>query len=103
MAKTDGDLTFTLHKGRIPKVSPGAGRLLGALDLRSITRYLSLDFSNVFSKGLTFDRMQANVSVQQGNAYTRDLTIRTPGADLAIASAASASDGAATRSAIDTK
>ena len=84
LSKTDGDLTLALNKGRIPKVSPGAGRLLGALDLRSITRYLSLDFSNVFSKGLTFDRMSAKVAVQQGNAYTRDLAIRTPGADLEI-------------------
>lgn len=84
LAKTDGDLTFSLIKGRVPKISPGAGRLLGALDLRSITRYLSLDFSNVFSKGLTFDRMKAKVAVEQGNAYTRDLHIRTPGADLEI-------------------
>lgn len=84
LAKTDGDLNFTLIKGRVPKISPGAGRLLGALDLRSITRYLSLDFSNVFSKGLSFDRMRAKVSVEQGNAYTRDLHIRTPGAELEI-------------------
>lgn len=84
LAKTDGDLSFTLIKGRVPKISPGAGRLLGALDLRSITRYLSLDFSNVFSKGLSFDRMKAKVAVEQGNAYTRDLHIRTPGADLEI-------------------
>lgn len=84
LAKTDGDLNFTLVKGRVPKISPGAGRLLGALDLRSITRYLSLDFSNVFSKGLSFDRMKAKVVVEQGNAYTRDLHIRTPGADLEI-------------------
>lgn len=84
LAKTDGDLSFTLVKGRVPKISPGAGRLLGALDLRSITRYLNLDFSNVFSKGLSFDRMKAKVAVEQGNAYTRDLHIRTPGADLEI-------------------
>lgn len=82
MAKTDGDLTFTLSNGRIPKVSPGAGRLLGALDLQSITRYLTLDFSSVFSKGLTFDKMKGRVAVEQGNAYTRDLAIRTPGASL---------------------
>ena len=82
LAQTDGDLTFTLNDGRIPKVSPGAGRLLGALDLQSITRYLTLDFSNVFRKGLTFDKMKGRVAVEKGNAYTRDLTVRTPGASL---------------------
>ena len=82
LAQTDGDLTFTLNNGRIPKISPGAGRLLGALDLQSITRYLTLDFSNVFLKGLTFDKMKGRVAVEKGNAYTRDLAIRTPGASL---------------------
>ena len=82
LARTDGDLTFTLRNGRIPKISPGAGRLLGALDLQSITRYLTLDFSNLFSKGLTFDKMQGRVAVEQGNAYTRDLAIRAPGTSL---------------------
>ena len=82
LAQTDGDLTFTLNNGRIPKISPGAGRLLGALDLQSITRYLTLDFSSVFSKGLTFDKMKGRVAVEKGNAYTRDLVIRTPGATL---------------------
>ena len=82
LAQTDGDLTFTLSNGRIPKISPGAGRLLGALDLQSITRYLTLDFSSVFSKGLTFDKMKGRVAVEKGNAYTRDLTVRTPGASL---------------------
>ena len=82
MARADGDLTFTLANGRIPKISPGAGRLLGALDLRSVTRYLTLDFSNVFGKGLTFDTIKGRVAVEKGNAYTRDLAIRTPGADI---------------------
>jgi len=83
-ARTDGDLTLALTKGRIPKVSPGAGRLLGALDLNSVSRYLSLDFSNVFGKGLTFDSIKGRVAVEKGNAYTRDLAIRTPGAEIGL-------------------
>lgn len=82
LAQTDGDLSFTLASGRILKISPGAGRLLGVLDLQSITRYLTLDFSGVFGKGLTFDKMKGRVAVEKGNAYTRDLVIRTPGASL---------------------
>lgn len=82
LVRANGDLSFTLTNGRIPKISPGAGRLLGALDLRSVARYLTLDFSNVFAKGLTFDTIKGRVAVDKGNAYTRDLTIRTPGADM---------------------
>jgi uncharacterized protein (TIGR02099 family) len=84
LAQTDGHMTFTLANGRIPKISPGAGRLLGALDLRSVTRYLMLDFSNVFGKGLSFDTIKGRVAVEKGNAYTRDLAIRTPGADMGL-------------------
>jgi uncharacterized protein (TIGR02099 family) len=84
VARTDGDLTFTLANGRIPNISPGAGRLLGALELRSVMRYLSFDFSNVFGKGLTFDTIKGRVAVEKGNAYTRDLAIRTPGADIGL-------------------
>jgi len=84
LAHADGDLVFMLENGRIPKISPGAGRLLGALDLRSVARYLTLDFSNVFGKGLTFDTIKGRVAVEKGNAYTRDLAIRTPGADIGL-------------------
>jgi uncharacterized protein YhdP len=84
LARADGDLSFTLADGRIPKISQGAGRLLGALDLRSVARYLTLDFSNVFSKGLTFSSIKGRVAVEKGNAYTRDLAIRTPGADIGL-------------------
>jgi len=84
LARTDGGLTFSLSNGRIPKISPGAGRLLGALDLGSVTRYLTLDFSNVFGKGLTFDGIKGKVAVEKGNAYTRDLAIRTPGANMGL-------------------
>ncbi len=84
LARTDGNLTFSLANGRIPKISPGAGRLLGALDLNSVTRYLTLDFSNVFGKGLTFDSIKGRVAVDKGNAYTRDLAIRTPGAEIGL-------------------
>jgi len=83
-ARADGNLTFSLADGRIPKISQGAGRLLGALDLGSVTRYLTLDFSNVFSKGLTFASIKGRVAVEKGNAYTRDLAIRTPGADIGL-------------------
>jgi uncharacterized protein (TIGR02099 family) len=84
LARTDGDFSIVLDNGRIPKISPGAGRVLGALDLRSLARYLTLDFSNVYAKGLTFDTIKGNVAVEKGNAYTRDLVIRTPGADIGL-------------------
>ena len=84
LANADGELNVVLDDGRIPKISPGAGRVLGALDLRSLARYLTFDFSNVYAKGLSFDTIKGKVAVAKGNAYTRDLVVRTPGADIGL-------------------
>lgn len=84
LANTTGDLTMRLAKGRLINISPGAGRILGVLDLRSLTRYLTLDMSSIFGKGMAFDSIKGKFEVAQGNAETRNLEIRVPGADMDI-------------------
>lgn len=81
----DGAMTIAAGKGRLLKVQQGAGRLLGVLNISSITRYLSLDFSSIFGKGLNFDTIRGQVSVERGNAYTQGLSIKGPSASLHIA------------------
>lgn len=82
LARANGNLGLSLAKGRFLKISPGAGRVLGALDLRSVARYLTLDFSNLFGKGLVFDNIKGQFAIQQGDAFTRDLVIHASGADI---------------------
>lgn len=82
VARANGSLSLSLADGRLLKISPGAGRLLGVLDLRSAARYLTLDFSNLFGKGLVFDNIKGQFAIQQGDAYTRDLAIHASGADI---------------------
>lgn len=82
LGRVQGQATLSISKGRLLKIEPGAGRLLGVLDLRALTRYLTLDFSSVFGKGLAFDTLKGTVQVESGNAWTRDLAIRMPGANL---------------------
>lgn len=82
LSTVDGQMDVTLNDGRLLQISPGAGRILGVLDLRSLTRYLSLDMSNIFGKGLSFDSVKGRVEVENGNAYTRQLKVDGPGADI---------------------
>lgn len=82
LKQVQGQASLTLNKGRLLKIEPGAGRLLGALDLRALTRYLTLDFSSVFGKGMAFDSLKGRVDIENGSARTRDLAIRMPGANL---------------------
>ena len=84
-ARLNGNCVLSVKNGRLPKVSPGgAGRLLGLIDTRALTRYLALDFSNVFGKGFTFDSIGAKVTVQNGNAYTDGLKVKGPSATIDV-------------------
>ncbi len=83
--RLNGNCVLSLKNGRLPKISPGgAGRLLGLIDTRALMRYLTLDFSNVFGKGFTFDSIEGKVMVQDGNAYTEGLTVKGPSATIRI-------------------
>lgn len=76
LATLSGGIEVSAKKGRFLQVKQGAGRLFGLLDLSAISRYLTLDFSPVFGKGFIYDRIHGEVSIEQGNAYTHNFSIR---------------------------
>jgi uncharacterized protein YhdP len=67
-----GQLKFEVKDGRFQQIKPGAGRLLAILSLQELPRRVSLDFSDVFSSGFTFDRISANVNISSGVADTQN-------------------------------
>lgn len=83
-AALNGKVKLTAKKGRFVQVKPGAGRLFGLLDLSAISRYLLLDFTPVFGKGLLYDRIEGEINIERGNAYTNGLFIRGPAMQLDI-------------------
>lgn len=80
----DGAVTLVAKKGRFLQIKPGAARLFGLLDLRSIARYFTLDFAPVFGKGFAFDEIRGEVQIERGNAYTQNLTVKGPSLGLAV-------------------
>lgn len=84
LARLDGNTSIAISNGRLVQVKQGAGRLLGVIDARALSRYFSLDFSGLFSKGFTFDSIKGNATVEKGNAYTRELTVKGASADIGI-------------------
>jgi uncharacterized protein (TIGR02099 family) len=84
LANLSGRLTVTARKGGFPKVQQGAARLFGLLDLSSIGRYLTLDFSPLFGQGLIFDEIRGNISLDNGIAQVHDLSIRPPAANVGV-------------------
>ncbi|MHB8534261.1 MAG: YhdP family protein [Sulfuricaulis sp.] len=80
----NGSIELTAKKGRFLNVKQGAGRLFGLLDISAISRYLTLDFSPVFGKGLIFDRIHGNVSLTRGDAYTQGFSIHGPATQIDV-------------------
>jgi uncharacterized protein (TIGR02099 family) len=83
-ARVNGKLYVLIKDGQLLGVEPGAGRVLGLLSLHTLQRRLSLDFSDLFSKGFAFDRIEGNFVLDNGNAYTNDLVINGPAARIEI-------------------
>jgi uncharacterized protein YhdP len=80
----NGNLSLDIRKGQLRDVSPGAGRVFGLLSLQTLPRRLTLDFSDVFKKGLTFDRIKGSFLLERGDAYTTNLYLDGPAARIDI-------------------
>jgi uncharacterized protein YhdP len=85
LATMDGTLSINVSNGRIPEAtSPGVGRLLGLVSLAELPRRLTLDFGDVFGKGLGFDSIAGDFHLANGNATTDNLVIAGSSANISI-------------------
>ncbi len=84
LANMDGKLSIQVTDGSIPEVGPGVGRLFGLVSLVELPRRLTLDFGDVFGKGLAFDSITGDFLLADGNATTDNLSMRGPAAEITI-------------------
>ncbi len=82
---TEGKVKIRVTGGQLVDVQPGAaGRVLGLISLNNLPRRLSLDFSDLFAKGFSFDEIDGSFVLDDGNAYTNDLFVNGPPALIEI-------------------
>lgn len=85
-----GTASLDIGKGRIvdigqeSKAKMDLGRMLSIFSLQTIPRRLSLDFSDVFQKGYSFDYIRGNYKLQDGTLATNNMEINGPVAKVAI-------------------
>ncbi|WP_407292206.1 YhdP family protein [Stutzerimonas zhaodongensis] len=82
-----GGLDARLRKGQLREVDGGAQalRVFGLLNFDSIGRRLRLDFSDLFSKGLSYDRIKAKLQATNGVYVTTEpLTVAGPSSNLEL-------------------
>lgn len=82
LERLDGSMHLVITDGRLLDVDPGPGRIFGLISLQALPRRLTLDFSDIFKKGFTFDRIEGNFLVSEGVAETRDLSMDGPAAKM---------------------
>ena len=84
LKKASGQIGVELKKGQVVDLEPGSGRLLGLLSVTALPRRLALDFRDVFNQGLAFDSIKGDFRVGSGSAYTCNLGLTGPVADIGI-------------------
>jgi len=82
MARVDGNMHLKVEDGRLLDVEPGAGRIFGLISLQALPRRLTLDFSDIFKKGFSFDRMEGGFEMKDGNATTSNFSVVGPSASI---------------------
>nr|WP_283104687.1 YhdP family protein [Shewanella olleyana] len=68
----NGKLRFDLGKGYLSEISDKGARIFSLFSLDSLVRKLSLDFSDVFGKGLYFDSFGGSLDIDNGVVKTTD-------------------------------
>jgi len=82
-ASLSGRLQVSAERGQFNKLEPGVGKLLGLISLQALPRRLTLDFRDVFSDGLAFDRIEGLLKVDRGVMRTEQpLSIKGPAAQV---------------------
>lgn len=82
--KINGTMSLAIGEGSLLDINPVAGRLLGLFNFQTLYRRLSLDFSDIFGKGLNFDDVKGNFELGHGNAYTNDLRMQGPSVEILV-------------------
>lgn len=78
----NGKLHVKLQNGSLLELKPGAGRVFGLLSINALPRRLLLNFSDVLGKGFVYDSIEGTFTIQNGDAYTSDLTVSGPAAKI---------------------
>jgi len=78
----DGNMEIKLKKGRflsVSKSASGALRIVGALNISELLRRLTLDFSDIYKKGLTYDSIAGSFDLEKGVLTThKPLEMKSP-------------------------
>ena len=80
----NGTVKVNIEDGQITAIDPIAGKVLGLLSIAELPKRLVLDFSDIFKKGLSFNRLSGEFQFKQGSAYTCNLVMEGTSIDIVL-------------------
>ena len=80
----NGTVKVNIKDGQITAIDPIAGKVLGLLSIAELPKRLVLDFSDIFKKGLSFNRLSAEFQFKNGSAYTCNLVMKGTSVDILL-------------------
>lgn len=84
LEELNGKVGFELGKGVLSEVSDKGARIFSLFSLDSILRKLSLDFSDVFGKGLFFNTFSGDLVIDHGVVKTTNTEIDAVAGDINV-------------------
>lgn len=84
VAVLDGALKLNVGKGQFLQVDPGIGKLLSVFSLQALPKRITLDFTDVFSKGFKFDQISSTAQIRQGLMQIDDFKIEGSAAKVTM-------------------
>lgn len=82
LERLTGELHLKIGPGQLLDVEPGMGRVMGLFNVQALLRRFTLDFSDLLAPGMGFDQIRGDVLFGQGRAYTQNLTLEAPAAQI---------------------
>ena len=79
-----GEAKVLLEEGRISSIEPGFGRLLGLIAMDQWIKRLSLNFSDVYKEGLTFNEITGTFNFNEGKMVTNNLLVDAVPAHISL-------------------
>jgi uncharacterized protein YhdP len=81
-----GQASVAIGPGRIPKTDSktSALRVLGVFNMATVSRRLRLDFTDLYKKGLAFEEISGDFSIDGSLVGTSNLQIKSPSAELRL-------------------
>lgn len=80
----NGKIKVKFDDGYLADVSDKGARILSLFSLQSLVRKLSLDFRDVFSKGMFYNNIEANFNFDDGVVYTDDMKMDATAGNLSV-------------------